>query len=137
MNEKIKQVLFWGTVSVSGLAGVNFFLNLFERSEGHERYGYAHQMGRGHGGGPAFHADMHGPHHGGDFSWLVMMLLLTVAGTAAIFAYRWYKKKDKADAFQQFVTNVPASKTSPPINQSNADILDSWEKEQKLEKENE
>lgn len=128
MNTKIKKVLLWGAVSVLGVAGTRFFFGLFGGFEGHERGG----MGRGHG---EFHTGMHGAHHSSDFSWLGMLLFLLIIGAAATFGLRWFKKKVELDTFEKFAADLPASNVSTPVNKSNADILDNWEKEQKSDKE--
>ncbi|WP_050182852.1 hypothetical protein [Domibacillus robiginosus] len=129
MNAKTEKALLWAAVTLSTFAGIGFFLSLFESPERHE---YSHQMGRGHRGGAEFYP----AHHGSDFSWIGIWLFLAAAGAVVIFVFRWFKKKGKVDAFQKFVTDAPVSNTSPPINKSNADILDNWEKEQTVEEGN-
>lgn len=49
-------------------------------------------------GGPNF-----GPHHGGDFSWIVILLLLAVVSAVSTFLWNVLKKKRNTDSFQQFV----------------------------------
>ncbi|MEH7480284.1 hypothetical protein V7157_04060 [Neobacillus drentensis] len=136
MNTKVKKGIFWGVAIAVMILVVNVLHYLFG---GHSRSSYAAgQHGHGHGPGSAVgqqggfgsHQVMNGPHHGGGFPWLGLLIGLAVV----VLLVRWFKKKAKASSMKQFI-NTPVGSHIPVINQ-NASILDTWEKNLTNKREN-
>ncbi|MBT2727288.1 hypothetical protein J7E63_10100 [Bacillus sp. ISL-75] len=136
MNTKVKKGIFWGVGIAAMILVVNVLHYLFG---GHSHSSYANGP-HGHGPGPGgamgqqggfgSHQVMNGPHHGGGFPWLGLLIGLAVL----VLLVRWFRKKAKASSMKQFI-NTPVGSHIPVINQ-NASILDTWEKNLTNKKEN-
>ncbi|ULT56603.1 hypothetical protein L1999_26800 [Neobacillus drentensis] len=131
MNTKVEKGIFWGVIVASTVMVINvlhFLLggrSAFARGPG----GHGEMGGRG---GFAGHQMMNGPHHGGGFPWLFLIIGLAVL----VLLVRWLRKKSKTSSMQQFIDTSLAGSHIPVTNQ-NAAILDQWEKTILTKKENE
>ena len=134
MNTKVKKGIFWGVIVASTVLVFNvlhFFLG-GHRDFARGQKGYGHgEMGQrgGFGGG---HGMMNGAHHNGGFPWLFLIIGLAVL----VLLVKWLRKKSKASSVQQFINTSVIGSHIPVIN-PNASILDQWEKNLLIKKENE
>ena len=128
MNTKVKLAIFWGVMIASALVVINFFLHLLGGNQTNVLFqnGFRPE-GRGHHGGRGPHQFMNGPHHGGEFSWLGLLLFLIIGLAIVVLILRWVRRKAKNSAMQQFIETPVTGSHIPVINQ-NASILDHWEK---------
>jgi H+/Cl- antiporter ClcA len=128
MNTKVKLAIFWGVMIASALVVINFFLHLLGGNQTNVVFqnGFRPE-GRGHHGGRGPHQFMNGSHHGGDFSWLGLLLFLIIGLAILVLILRWVRRKAKNSAMQQFIETPVTGSHIPVINQ-NASILDHWEK---------
>lgn len=137
---KKSKVFFWGIIIASTVLVINvlhFLLggqSAFARGQhGHVPGGMGQQgMGSRGGGGFESHHFMNGPHHGGGFPWLALIIGLAVL----VLLVRWLRKKAKTSSMNQFIDTSLVGSHTPVINQ-NASILDQWEKNIITKKENE
>ncbi|MEH7121286.1 hypothetical protein V7128_28390 [Neobacillus vireti] len=133
MNTKVKKGIFWGVIVASAALLINVLHFLVGGGTTFARG----PEGRGPGGmGPRggfdHHQMMNGAHLGGGFPWLFLMI-----GLAALVLFvRWFRKKSKAVSMQQFIDTSLAG-SHLPVTNSNASILDQWEKNMLTKKENE
>ncbi|MBM7690928.1 hypothetical protein JOC77_000331 [Peribacillus deserti] len=127
MSSNVKKGIFWGAIAVSIIFLVQFVINLLNSLRPYDSHPGPRHMGRGHGQGPGFEPRhfAHGPHQGGDFAWIGWLLFLAVALAAVVLIFKWLRKKN--DSFQSFV-NIPLTGPAGTVNESNADVLDTWEK---------
>ncbi|KMY54205.1 hypothetical protein AC623_09885 [Bacillus sp. FJAT-27231] len=135
MKLNVKKSFFWGAIGIVILLFFKFALSLmsfFSPSGQPLEQGF---VGRGHGRGPGFepHHVMHGACHGGYFPWIGLLLFLVIALAAVVLFFKWLRRKN--DSLEQFV-NIPLTDSSAIFIESNADILDTWEKNQTMKKEN-
>lgn len=127
MRTKMKKGIFWGVVITSIILVINVLHYIFG---GHSSFAGA-RLGHGPGprgamgyqGGIGHHQFMNGPHHGGGFPWLGLLIGLAIV----IFLVRWLRKKAKASSMKQFINTPLVGSHTPVINQS-ANMLDQWEK---------
>ncbi|WP_042354494.1 hypothetical protein [Bacillus rubiinfantis] len=139
MNMKLKKGLFWGALITPIVIAISFLCgggNAFARGfHGHGGNpggpgGMGHQGGFGGG-----HQMMQGPHQGGGFSWLGLLLVIIIVTAVVVFLVKWLRRKSKASAMKQFIDTSLMSSYSPTIEQ-NATILDQWEQNIHIKKEN-
>ncbi|WP_409304081.1 hypothetical protein [Peribacillus sp. SCS-155] len=135
MTAKWIKTIFWGGVISPFVLGVYFLFGgysvLAAGPHGHGPGGMGPRGGFGGG-----HHGMHGPHHGGGFSWLGTLLFVIIVAAIVVFLVKWLRKKSKAASMQQFIdTSLIASRTQHVSN--NDTILDQWEKNITNKKENE
>ena len=102
-----------------------------EGRHGHGPGGMVHQGGMGQRGGFEGHQLMNGPHHGGGFPWIGLLIGLALV----FFLMRWLRKKAKASSMKQFI-DTPLVGSHTPVITQNASILDQWEKNLNNKKEN-
>ncbi|MGG3467591.1 hypothetical protein ABES02_08940 [Neobacillus pocheonensis] len=136
---KKSKVFFWGIIIASTVLVINvlhFLLgghSAFARGQHGHGPGGMGQQGMGpRGGGFESHQFMNGPHHGGGFPWLALIIGLAVL----VLLVRWLRKKAKTSSMNQFIDTSLVGSHTPVINQ-NAAILDKWEKNIINKKENE
>jgi hypothetical protein len=135
MNTKAKKGIFWGVMVASTVLVINVLHHLVGGSSAYARGPHGGHgpggMGQrgGFGGG---HQMVNGPHHGGGFPWLFLIIGLAVL----VLLVRWLRRKSKASSMQQFIDNSLVGSHIPVTNQ-NAAILDQWEKTILTKKENE
>jgi uncharacterized membrane protein len=100
---------------------------------GHWGFGGGLRGGHGpQGGFGGHHHVMGGPHFGGGFPWLALLIGLAVL----VLLIGWLRKKSKASSMNEFIdTTVVSSHTA--VNTQNARILDQWENNITTKKENE
>lgn len=138
MNTKVKKGVFWGVIIASAILMINVLHYLLG---GHSAFARGpHGLGPGgmghHGMGPRGggfepHQLLNGPHHGGGFPWLALII-----GLAILFLLvRWLRKRSKASSMKQFIDTTIVGSHTPVINQ-NARLLDQWEKNLINKKEN-
>jgi H+/Cl- antiporter ClcA len=128
MNTRVKLAIFWGVIITSALVVINFFLHLLGGNQTNVLFqnGFRPE-GRGHHGGRGPHQFMNGPHHGGEFSWLGLLLFLIIGLAIVVLIVRWVRRKAKNSAMQQFIDTPVVGSHIPIVNQ-NASMLDQWEK---------
>jgi H+/Cl- antiporter ClcA len=128
MNTRVKLAIFWGVIIASALVVINFFLHLLGGNQTNVVFqnGFRPE-GRGHHGGRGPHQFMNGSHHGGEFSWLGLLLFLIIGLAIVVLIVRWVRRKAKNSAMQQFIETPVTSSHIPVVNQ-NASMLDQWEK---------
>ena len=136
MNKKVKRIFIWVSLTAIFVLGVHFFLRLLGGL--HERrFIDRHSMMMDRGGRYEFrsHQMMHGPNHFHDFSWVGLLLFLLIAFAIVTFIFKKLVKKGQANRVNQFSLDTTSFNT--PVNRSNADLLDKWEKNILSKKENE
>jgi H+/Cl- antiporter ClcA len=128
MNTRVKLAIFWGVIITSALVVINFFLHLLGGRQTNVVFqnGFRPE-GRGHHGGRGPHQFMNGPHHGGEFPWLGLLLFLIIGLAVLVLIVKWVRRKAKNSAMQQFIDTPVVGSPIPIINQ-NASMLDQWEK---------
>lgn len=122
----VKKTIFWGAVIAPMVLGVYFLFGGFNvlaagPHRGHGPGGMGPKGGFGGG-----HHIMNVPHHGGEFSWLLLLLFLFVAAVILVLFVKWLRKKAKASSMQQFIDTSYMSSYKPSLKQ-NENILDRWE----------
>jgi hypothetical protein len=127
----------WATIMVFFFIVIQFLVKLLGGFRMSSPDPYSHYIGRGRGPGFESQHMMHGLHHGQDFSWIGVILFLLLAFAVATLLVRWLRKKGENDSLQQFIMDTPLADPNTPVNKSNADLLDKWEKNQTTKKENE
>lgn len=134
MNTKVKKSIFWGVIVASTIVIINVLHLLLGGGSAFARgpHGGHGPGGMGHGGGLGGRQMMNGPHHGGGFPWLFLIIGLAVL----VLVVRWLRKKSKASSMQQFIDTSLTGSHLPVTNQ-NATVLDQWEKNLLTKKENE
>lgn len=135
MNAKVKLAIFFGVVITSILLMVNFFLHLFARQPEYVvvTKGF-HPGGRGYHGGFGAHAVMRAPHHGGDFSWIGLLLFLIIGLAVVVLLAKWLSRKSKKSSIKRLIETPIAGSYTTVINR-NAQVLDQWEKNLPTKKE--
>jgi hypothetical protein len=132
MNTKLKKSIFWGALITPMVLGVYFLFGgysaLAAGPHGHGR------GGMGQRGGFGGHQVMNGAHHGG-FSWFAFLLILVIGIAIAVLLVKWLRKKSKASSMQQFIDTSIITSPKPMMNQD-TNILDQWEKNLLVKKEN-
>jgi uncharacterized membrane protein len=140
---KVKKGVFWGVMIAAMVLAVNALHYLIGgasvMAHGPGRGGMGHGRGGMGGGmrpeGGFGHQMMSGPHHGGGFHWIGTLITLAIIIAVVVFLVKWLKKKSKAASMQQFIdTSLMSSHT--PLTNSNANLLDQWEKSITTKKEN-
>ncbi|MFB7142270.1 hypothetical protein ACFCYN_21830 [Gottfriedia sp. NPDC056225] len=135
MNKRVKRIFTWTSLTLVFVVAVHFFLRLLGGL--HERrFVDRHAMimdrgGRYDYGSPGM---MHGPHHFHDFSWFGLVLFLLIALAIVTFIFKKFIKKGQASSTNQF--SFDTSNFNTPVNRTNADLLDKWEKNLLTKKEN-
>jgi hypothetical protein len=140
---KKKKIIFWAVIAAAVIFVFNIlheFLGGHRGFEGGMRGGHgrgASVMGQaggfGHHGGFEGHQQfMGGAHFGGGIPWLAILIGLAVL----VLLVKWLKNKAKTSSMNEFIdTTLVSSQT--PVNTQNASILDQWEKNVSIKKENE
>ena len=100
LNTKIKNGVIWIAVTIGIFWVIQFSLKIFLVF-----FSSGFNLRLQPMGSPNFgpHHGMEGPHHGGDFSWIAILLLLAVVFAVSTFLWKVLKKKRNTDSFQQFV----------------------------------
>jgi hypothetical protein len=119
MTTKMKKGMFWGVAITALILVINVLHYLFG---GHSSYA-AGRNGHGPGLEMGQHQFMNGPHYGGGFPWLGLLIGLAIV----VFLVRWLRKKAKASSMEQFI-NTPIEGSHTPVINQNANMLDQWEK---------
>lgn len=135
MNAQVRKGMLWIAGGILAFTAIKFLMNFlggffFYNTLGHQ------PMGRGHGPGFGHHHFMHGPHHGG-FGFIGWIVLLFLGVAAAIILSRWRKKKEANRSFQNPIMEAPVFNRAAHTDTRHADVLDEWEKNQIIKKENE
>ncbi|WP_088014540.1 hypothetical protein [Gottfriedia acidiceleris] len=136
MNKKVKRIVTWVSLTAVFVLGMHFYLRLLGGF--HERrFEDRHSMIMDRGGRNDFrsHQMMHGPHHFHDFSWIGLVLFLLIAFAVVTFIFKKLVKKGQASRVNQISLDTTSFNT--PVNRTNADVLDKWEKNLLSKKENE
>lgn len=129
MNTRVRLAIFWGVVVTSIVLVINFLLHFLGGLHSNPvvvANGLRPEGRRNHGG-MGHHQFMNGPHHGGEFSWFGLLLLLVIGLAALVLIVKCVRRKAKNSAMQQFIETPVTGSHMPVINQ-NASILDHWEK---------
>lgn len=136
MKAKVKLAIFFGVVITSILLIVNFFLHLFANQPQQVvvMKGF-HAGGRGHRGGFETHAVMRVPHHGGDFSWMGLLLFLVIGLAVVVLLVKWLSNKSKKSSIKRLI-ETPVTGSYTTVFNRNAQVLDQWEKNLPTKKEN-
>lgn len=130
---KKKKVIFWGVITVSVIFVFNIIHGFLGGGHGRGRAGMGQAAGLGpQGGFGGHHQFMGGSHFGGGFPWLAVLIGLGIL----VLLVRWFRKKSKTSAMNEFLDTAFVSSQKPIMNQ-NATILDQWEKNVTNKKENE
>ena len=136
VNTKARKGIFWGVIIASSVVVINvlhFLLggsSAYARGPGHG--GMGHQGMGPRGGGFGGRHMMNGPHHGGGFPWLFLIVGLVVL----VLLIKWLRKRSKTSSMKQFIDTSMMSSHIPVSNQ-NGNLLDQWENNLKNKKENE
>ncbi|PLT32752.1 hypothetical protein [Bacillus sp. V5-8f] len=127
MKAKVIKTILGGAIVTPIVLGVSSLLggyNALAAGHGHHGPGGMEPRGgfEGHGG------HMYGSHHhGGDLSWLGLLLFLIIGTAIVAFLVKWLRKKAKASSKQQFIdTSIISS--HKPFKSQNERMLDEWEK---------
>lgn len=134
MNSKFKKGIFWGAIAASTLLVVKVFHFLLG---GGREFGHGH-LGRGpggmgqQGGGFGQQAFMNGPHHGGGFPWLFLIIGII----AVVLLVKWLRKKSSTTSMSSFI-DATIDQSHIPVSNQNARMLDQWEKNVLSKKESE
>ncbi|MDR6120472.1 hypothetical protein QFZ87_000069 [Bacillus sp. SLBN-46] len=134
MNKKMKKGVFWGVMMAAVIVAFNVLHYLLGGGSTFAAgpYGHGHGPGgMGTRGGFGSHSFMNGPHPGGGFSWLLLLIGLAVL----FFLVRWFRTKAKASSMQQFI-DTPLMDSHTPVANQNSQLLDQWEKTIMTKKEN-
>ena len=136
MNKRVKRIFTWVSITAVFVLGVQFFLRLLGGFHERRFADYQHSMFMDRGGRNEFrsHQIMHGPHHFHDFSWIGLVLFLLIAIAVVTFIFKKLVKKGQASQVNQISLDTTSFNT--PINRTNADLLDKWEKNLLSKKEN-
>lgn len=134
MKAKVKLAIFFGVVITSILLMVNFFFHLFV-NQPQQVVVTRHPGGRGQHGGFEAHAIMRAPHHGGDFSWMGLLLFLVIGLAVVVLLVKWLSNKSKKSSMQRLIETPVTGSYTTVINR-NAQVLDQWEKNLPTKKEN-
>jgi H+/Cl- antiporter ClcA len=136
MKAKVKLAIFFGVVITSILLMVNLFLHLFTNQPQQVvvTKGF-HPGGRGHHGGFEAHMVMRASHHGGDFSWMSLLLFLIIGLAVVVLLVKWLSNKSKKSSMQRLIETPVTGSYTTVINR-NAQVLDQWEKNLPTKKEN-
>ena len=135
MNTQVRKGMLWIAGVILAFTTIKLLMN-FLGSFFFYTAPLRHQpMGRGHGPDFGQHHFMHGPPHGG-FHLMGWVVFLSLGVAAAIILWRWLKKKEANRSFQSSIMEASIMNRAAHINTRNADILDEWEENQTLKKEN-
>ncbi|WP_040207494.1 hypothetical protein [Neobacillus jeddahensis] len=138
MNPKVRKGIFWGGIIAAMILVMNLVHYLFGGASALAAGPYRHEQG-GMGMGPR-DGGM-GPHHmmghpqPGGFAWLWIVVFILIGITVLVLVGKGLRRKSKAAAMQQFIdTSIMSS--HKPLTNSNAHVLEQWEKNLMIKKEN-
>lgn len=135
MNAQVRKGMLWTAGVILAFTAIKFLMNFLG---GFFIYNtpLRHQpIGRRHGPGFEHYHFMHGAYHGG-FHLMGGVVFLFLGVTAAVILWRWLKKKKVNRSLQPSIMEASSFNQAAHINSRNADVLDEWEENQTLKKEN-
>ncbi|MDQ0244139.1 hypothetical protein J2S09_001684 [Bacillus fengqiuensis] len=135
MNAQVRKGMLWIAGVILAFTAIKFLMNFFGGFFFYNAPLRHQPIGMGHGPGFGHHHFMHGPHHGG-FHLMGWVVFLFLGVAAAVILWRWLKKKEANRSFQSSVMEASIINRAAHINTMNADVLDEWEENQTLKKEN-
>lgn len=135
MKSKENKGILFVVVAVVIAVVIKFFLNVLGGFL--TFFGSPHHppIGRDHGARLGHHHFMHGPQFGGGFHLMDLFVFLIVGLAVAFLLFRWMKKRKKDRSYQHNMMETPIYEPIIPVNNSNKDFLDEWEKKQMSKKE--
>ncbi|TRZ36537.1 hypothetical protein CEQ21_13505 [Niallia circulans] len=135
MNARFKKGIFWSVIIASIILAVSFITRLIGGAA-NLAFGHGQGMGNGMRHGGFGHAQMMGGfHHSPSFSWLGFLLFLIIVIVVINLVTKHLKKKAKSNSMEQFIPTSTMNTPKPPVNFSNASVLDEWERNNTNKKE--
>lgn len=139
---RMKLAILWGVIITAVIVVINGLHHLFEGGERESRMNGFRQgrwEGAGHfanQGGMGHRQFMYGPHHGGEFHWLGLLLFLIIGLAVLVLLVKWLRRRANSSTMSRFVESPMVDSYTPVINHD-SHILDEWEKNVLKNKEDE
>lgn len=131
MNARFKKGIFWSVIIASIILAISFITKLIGGAAA-LAFGHGPGMGNGLRQSDFGHGQMMGGfHHGPGFSWLGFLFFLIIVIEVINLAVKLLKKKPKSNSMEQFIPTSTMNTPKPPVNFSNASVLDEWERKNK------
>lgn len=131
MNARFKKGTFWSVIIASIILAISFITKLIGGAAA-LAFGHGPGMGNGLRQSDFGHGQMMGGfHHGPGFSWLGFLFFLIIVIVVINLAVKLLKKKPKSNSMEQFIPTSTMNTPKPPVNFSNASVLDEWERKNK------
>ncbi|MDK8642750.1 hypothetical protein ABER75_22150 [Niallia taxi] len=131
MNARFKKGIFWSVIIASIILAISFITKLIGGAAA-LAFGHGPGMGNGLRQSDFGHGQMMGGfHHGPGFSWLGFLFFLIIVIVVINLAVKLLKKKPKSNSMEQFIPTSTMNTPKPPVNFSNASVLDEWERKNK------
>ncbi|MCM3217287.1 hypothetical protein M3612_22615 [Niallia taxi] len=131
MNARFKKGIFWSVIIASIILAISFITKLIGGAAA-LAFGHGPGMGNGLRQSDFGHGQMMGDfHHGPGFSWLGFLFFLIIVIVVINLAVKLLKKKPKSNSMEQFIPTSTMNTPKPPVNFSNASVLDEWERKNK------
>lgn len=135
MNFKLKKTIFWSMIFTTMVLGLSLLIGGY-RAFAHGPHGHG-PGGMGlRGGDFGGRHMMQGPHYGGGFSWLTILVILIIGIVILMITLKWVRRKTKVSSMQQFIDTSLMTSYKPTLNNQES-FLDQWEKQVINKKENE
>lgn len=131
MNARFKKGIFWSVIIASIILAISFITKLIGGAAA-LAFGHGPGMGNGLRQSDFGHGQMMGGfHQGPGFSWLGFLFFLIIVIVVINLAVKLLKKKPKSNSMEQFIPTSTMNTPKPPVNFSNASVLDEWERKNK------